>query len=120
MKMRARDGIGTIKRQAQIISLDEEQLMWSKGILGTSDPETLLHTVFYIIGLNFALRGGEEHRSLRHGDQSQLQLLVVSSGKTVLRYSQDFGKCNQGGLKDFNKKKKVVDAFENEDKKNVP
>jgi hypothetical protein len=65
-KSRARSGIGVTKRQAEIITVEE------KDILGTGDPKTLLRTIFYVVGLNFALRGGEEHRSLRHGDDFQI------------------------------------------------
>jgi hypothetical protein len=94
--------------------------LWEKGILGTGDPKTLLRTIFYVVGLNFALRGGEEHRSLRHGDNSQIQLVTLSSGDTVLRYNQGHAKCNQGGLKDYNKPRKAVDAFPCEDKRRCP
>ena len=44
--------------------MDEEQMMWNKGILGTSTPQSLLNAVFYLIGQSFCLRGGEEHRQL--------------------------------------------------------
>ena len=38
--------------------------MWTKGVLGDTDPKTLLNTLFFLIGKFFALRSGEEHPSL--------------------------------------------------------
>jgi hypothetical protein len=37
-----------------------ENSLWENGILGCQDPEILLHTMFWIIGINFGLkkRGG--------------------------------------------------------------
>ena len=55
-----------------------------KCMLWMKDPE-LLRMVCYVIGLNVALRGGEEHHSLRHGSNSQLSVATLSSGNTVLR-----------------------------------
>ena len=38
--------------------------MWTKGVLGDTDPKTLLNTLFFLFGKFSALRSGEEHRSL--------------------------------------------------------
>lgn len=45
-----------------------------KGILGTDTPEKLRDTLLFLLGLNFALRGGAEHYNLRNGENSQLKL----------------------------------------------
>ena len=63
-----------------------------------------------MIGLNFALRGGQEHRNLRWG---QMEMLTDVSGTNFSRYTEDLSKNNQGGLKHRHVKAKVVDAYEN-------
>ena len=49
---------------------------------------------------------------MKHGADSQLRHMEVE-GRRVLRYSQDTAKNHQGGLKDYGKARKVVDAYEN-------
>lgn len=51
-----KQGVGLIKRQAQIISKEQENSLWESGILGTDRPDTLLKTVFWTVGVNFGLR----------------------------------------------------------------
>lgn len=48
------------------------------------------------MGINFALRGGEEHSNLRRGERSQLSLRESEQGK-FLNYTEDTSKANQGG-----------------------
>jgi integrase len=67
-----------------------------------------------MIGLNFALRGGQEHRNLRWKN-SQLELKSDTNGVWFLRYTEDTSKTNRGGLKHRKIKPKVVDAYENKE-----
>ena len=48
-------GVGTTKKQAQVISDELEEHLWNKGILGDGTPEKLLDTLVYCFGLHFAL-----------------------------------------------------------------
>ena len=66
----------------------------------------------YLNGLNFALRGGVEQRSLRVGPTSQLSIGTNEEGR-YLCYRQDISKTNQGGLQHRNHSPKIVRAFEN-------
>lgn len=113
MKEKARRGSDAPKKQAREITVEEENTMWDLGVLGTDTPQKLLHTLFYSIGLNFALRGGEEHRQLR---PSQLLIVKSSDGKRYLEYTESVSKANQGGLKHKRINKKVVRAYENTEK----
>ena len=54
-----------VTKQAEPITSYEEEIMWETlGVLGDQDPKTLLHTLVFLFGKFFALRSGEEHRSL--------------------------------------------------------
>ena len=57
-------GVGVKKKQAEPISLNEEQTLWDRGLLGAHSPQSLLDTMVYLCGINFALRSGQDHRSL--------------------------------------------------------
>ena len=65
MKALTRTGLGVNVKQAKPISGDEEEILWSKGLLGEDDPRTLVTTLVYLFGKYFSLRSGEEHRELR-------------------------------------------------------
>ena len=49
-------------KHTEIVTKEEENLLWSSGVLGTHTPKALLNAVFYSNGKNFCLRGGQEHR----------------------------------------------------------
>ena len=67
-------GVGTTRRQAEIMTSDEEEQLWASGVLSSDSPGGLLRAVFYYNGLNFVLRGGQEHRNLKI---SQLNLRTL-------------------------------------------
>ena len=111
MKNLTRSGLGITVKQAKPILEDEEDILWSKGLLGDSDPKTLVNTLVFLFGKYFSLRSGEEHRSL-----SFAQLEVVKGDETErsrLRYSS-FGEKNfGGGLQHRRIKPKIVEQHEN-------
>ena len=99
------------KKQANIISVEQEEMLWSKGLLGKNNPQSLLDALIYVFGLNFALRGGDEHRRLR-AVNSQITLNTSKSGLLYLEYVEDVSKTKCGGL--HNKaSRKITQAYEN-------
>ena len=112
MKANSRNPEIKPRKQAQIITVAEEDALWDNGVLGSDTPKTLLHTMVYVNGLNFALRGGIEQRNLRAGPTSQLSVGSNEEGR-FLCYRQDVSKTNQGGLQHRNVSPKIVLAFEN-------
>ena len=49
MKRLHASGLGVKKRQAEPITVEEENKLWEKGVLGESDPQTLLDTVLFFV-----------------------------------------------------------------------
>ena len=97
MKRLTAKGLGCEIKQAEPITKDEEQLMWTKGVLCDTDPKTLQNTLFFLIGKFFALRSGEEHRSLTF---DQIRVLKGSDKEHSKLLYTSFGEKNYaGGLK---------------------
>ena len=59
MKVSARNSIGLKPKQAEVITQEMEDFLWGKNVLGSENPEMLLRKIFYLIGLNFRMRGGD-------------------------------------------------------------
>ena len=104
-------GVGTVKKQAEAISVSEEDRLWMTGTIGLHSPLALLFAVFYYNGLNFVLRGGQEHREFKI---SQLEFRTVSDpdapGKDIecVRYTEHGSKNRPGGRHQLNLENKVV------------
>ena len=116
MKDRARKSIGMIKKQAEFISLDYENELWRSGTLGEDTPDKLRDTVLFILGINLALRAGDEHHDLRReGPNLPSQLNFerdTESGKCCVVYREDtVTKCNDGGLNNMKRDRKIVWIF---------
>ena len=112
MKELAAAGHRAPRKQAAIITKEEEEAMWSNGVLGDDTPQKLVDTLLYLIGLHFALRAGEEHRNLRF-ENSQLSVHTDNSGEIFLKYTEDVSKSCQGGLKHRRVTPKSVVAYQN-------
>ena len=72
------EGVGTKRKQAEVISrsCSEEEILWGKGVLTRKTLLGLLNAVFYYNGINFVLRGRQEHRDFKI---SQLKLYSVEN-----------------------------------------
>ena len=113
MKDLAAAGVGIEKRQSNLISMKDEDSMWNQGILGSDTPEKLRDTLQYLLGLNFALRGGAEHYNLRHGENSQLRLgFDQQIGRRYLEYVEDISKFNPRGIHHRKAQRKTTKAYE--------
>ena len=111
MKRLTAKGLGCEIKQAQPTTEDEEQLMWTKGVLGDTDPKTLLNTLFFLIGNFFALRSGEEHRSLTF---DQIRVIKGSDNERSKLQNTSFGEKNYaGGLKHRKLRPKTVEQHDN-------
>ena len=64
MKRRTSMGLGIVE-SADPVTLSMEDKPWKDGTLGESKANQLVKTLMYLIGVNFALSGGFEHKCLR-------------------------------------------------------
>ncbi len=112
MKRLRATGLGVNIKKAEPITAEEEETLWEHGALGDADPVTLLNTLFYLIGVNFALRSGKEHRRLRHNPS---QILLQDGDEPRLVYKEDISKTFQGGLKTRKVNPKVVTYYKRND-----
>ncbi len=79
------------------------------GLLGDDTLEKLLNTLIYLLGIHFALRGVQEHKDLYVSVYRQITVCFDEElQKKYLMYTPTSMKNCQGGLKDHNKKKKLV------------
>ena len=97
MKRLQSAGIGSVKKQAEPLTIEEEERLWENKILGDHNPKALLNTMMYMTGLYFALRSGVEHRQLRHYP-SQIELVENQGERAYLIYREDISKNHPGGL----------------------
>ena len=49
MKRLQSAGIGSVKKQAESLMIEEEEQLWEKKILGDHNPKTLLNTMMYMV-----------------------------------------------------------------------
>lgn len=114
MKRLQRKGLGSHKRQAESLSIEEEELLWAKGLLGSATPQALVDTMLFMNGLYFALRSGDEHWQLRF-DPCQIELIERTGQRPYLKYTEDISKNRPGGLKGRKTKPKIVTHHANKD-----
>ena len=100
----------------------DEDLLWSLGLLGTHNPQSLLYSVLFTLGLSCSLHAGKEHyqlRSIPFG--SQFTLLNDDSCRMYFRYVEDIAlKANKRGLKNRKTEAKVVDMYPVSDVERCP
>ncbi len=114
MKALAKEGYVQPWNQAIPITVKEEDILWEKGILGDDSPEVLVNTLMYLLGLYFALCGGDKHKALKVGHFAQIKLKYDDElDVKYLQYQPMQLKNYQGGIKDLNRKSKVVKAYKN-------
>ena len=58
-------GVGAEVKHAALITPDEEDMLWTSGVLGVSSPKALVRAVFYYVGKTLCLREGQEQRGLK-------------------------------------------------------
>ena len=117
MQERTEANIGVVTKQAEVITYDFEERLWSQGILGEDTPTKLRNTVLFLLGINLLLRAVDEHYNLRRDmpyKDSQLSVRYNEFGEKCILYQEDtVTKTHDGGLSDMNRDRKEVWIFPN-------
>ncbi|KXJ18901.1 Zinc finger MYM-type protein 3 [Exaiptasia diaphana] len=58
-------GVGANAKISETFSNEHEEKLWDLKLLGSHTPDVLLDTLLFLIGKNFGLRSGNEHRNLQ-------------------------------------------------------
>ncbi len=74
MKKLSKLGKITHKEKAQPFILSEEDAMWCDGILGQDNPEQLINTLMYLLGVHLSLRAIDKYKALKVGYYSQIKI----------------------------------------------
>lgn len=98
-------GIGAEVKHTNVITKEEENLLWEKGVLGIDTPESLLRSVFYYNGKCLCLRGGKEHRALK------ISQIVRHDDPPRYIYTENGSKNRNGGFNQIRIENKVVPIF---------
>ena len=70
----------------------DEEILWSLGLLGMFNPQVLLNTLVYYLGVHCALWAGIEHHVLRSIQfDSQFKFLRDNEGSVFIRFQEDVG-----------------------------
>ena len=90
-----------VPRQAEVLSQLNIDILWQNNFLGVQNPEQLLRTVFFVVGMLCTLRAGREHQKLHSIPfNSQFSWCVDGQGREYMKYTEDITqKNNKGGLK---------------------
>lgn len=78
MKRLTSVGFGASVEQAEFFADEQEEKLWALNLLGAHSSQVLLDTMVFLIGKNFALRSGKEHRSLQF---TQLSLVPAKDNE---------------------------------------
>ena len=84
------DGVGACVKHAEVLSKEEEQLLWDSGVMGVDNPRALANAVFFANGKNLCLRGSRE--------QYQLKLSQFRFEDDYVEYTEN-GKIVQEAIK---------------------
>ena len=76
-------------------SVLKKRRFYEKGLLGEDSPKVLLDTMIYLCGVHFALRSGQEHRSLQ---RNHIELMKPETDLPYIIYTENMSKNNSGGL----------------------
>lgn len=85
-------------------------MLWSKNLLGSHSPQSLVDTIVFMSGLYFVLRSSDEHRNLHF---SSVKLFEKEGSIPYQVYTATASKNNAGGLKHREVEPKQVKHFAN-------
>ena len=97
-----KEGFGKRPNAAKALTSQDEELLWSKGVLGSHSPQSLIQTMWFLLTQHFGLRGCQEHHDMYVED---FAFSTDDNGIEFVTYEENPTKARQGGLR---KKRRVV------------
>ena len=64
IKRLQKEGLGSIPRQTEPLSVQDEEQLWTKKLLGGHNEHSLVDIMLFMCGTYFALLPGQEHWAL--------------------------------------------------------
>ena len=58
------EGFGKRPNAAKALTSQDEELLWSKGVLGSHSSQSLIQTMWFLLTQHFVLTGCEEHHNM--------------------------------------------------------
>ena len=96
------EGFGKRPNAAKALTSQDEELLWSKGVLGSHSPQSLIQTIWFLLTQHFGLRGCQEHHDMYVED---FAFSTDDNGIEFVTYEENPTKTREGGLR---KKRRVV------------
>ena len=89
------NGKGRRPNASRALSNEEEEILWSTGKLGRSNPQSLLHTVWFMNMQHFGLRGRQEHTTMT---MENFLFMNDENGEKYVEFLEDPTKTRYKGL----------------------
>ena len=86
-------GKGNCPNKAQALTEQEIEILWTKNGFNYDDPDCLLAAIWFLLALNFGLKGSHECRQLTVGD---LTVREHSNGQSYLELNEMVTKTRKG------------------------
>ena len=74
----------------------EEEVLWKESKFGSTTPEALVNTMWWLLTQHFGLRGRQEHHDVKVDD---FQLCKDDNGVEFVQFTEGQTKTRQGGLR---------------------
>ena len=91
-----------MSEQTEAFFKEKEEKFWSSGILGSDDPKSLLHAVFYLNENIFCLCREKKQRNLKISQFGQL------NNPGIYIYTENSSKNRCGGVKQLHVNNKLL------------
>ncbi|CAC5377313.1 unnamed protein product [Mytilus coruscus] len=108
MKELASRGLGSITKQADPITKEDEEQIWNSGVFGCDNSVALQNTVFFYNCKLFGMRGYDEHRNL---ECEQFSIGFDGSKSRFIHFTGRTSKTFSGGLNQLHVKSKDIKHF---------
>lgn len=90
-----KQGLGNRPNRSVALEETEEEIMWQKGVLGSSSAFSMQFSIWFHLTLLMGLRGRDEHRAMRFGD---IQIKKDSTGQEYMTLIERNSKTRDGSV----------------------